>query len=106
MLCSEISRQASCYLALSEGFQVDANCALQYKGAYGPEAMREWAQRVQSWRVGGREVYMVFNNTDNGQPISAIADCRWSPLANLHCKTLTLNPEPESQTYCTRGWLA
>jgi uncharacterized protein YecE (DUF72 family) len=38
--------------------------------------MERWADRIQGWLGSGREVWVAFNNTDDGLPPSAIADAR------------------------------
>jgi uncharacterized protein YecE (DUF72 family) len=48
----------------------------QYEGAYGRRAMERWAEHTRRWLGEGREVWHAFNNTDDGVPPSAIADCR------------------------------
>ena len=58
----------------------------KYVGAYGKSRMAWWAQKMQDWAASGRTVYAAFNNTDDGVPPSAIADCRHlaASLRRLH----------------------
>ena len=40
-----------------------------YAGGYGAEGLRPWAERIQSWLVEGRSVYVYFNNDAHGQAV-------------------------------------
>lgn len=43
----------------------------RYRGHYPPAVLAEWARRIKSWKRGGRDVYVYF---DNDQKSAAPAD--------------------------------
>ena len=38
----------------------------RYAGAYGHEGLRPWAERIRAWALGGREVWVFFDNDIGG----------------------------------------
>eukprot|EP00474_Spongospora_subterranea_P003226 CRZ03684.1 hypothetical protein [Spongospora subterranea] len=48
----------------------------QYVGSYGEQCMEKLAKQVVEWKRSGKNVYVMYNNTDDGRPPSAIVDLR------------------------------
>lgn len=61
----------------------------KYCGAYGRQKMDYWAEILIKWAATGRQVYVAFNNTDDGVPPSAIADARDLTAALRHLGEFT-----------------
>ena len=45
-----------------------------YRGAYGPDRLQPWAERLTGWLANGHDVYCYFNNDYDGL---AVPDAQW-----------------------------